>query len=778
MMKSTYKALVIGSGFGGAVAACRLAQAGLHVGVLERGKDYRTTPFPRNFGDPRGGWWWPVQHGLFDVKPIGEMLIVQCAGLGGGSLIYANVQMRPPADTFAHGWPAGYTRSVLDPYYDLVGHMLSIMPCPADKLPLKARQMRAAASRLGREPQCFHPNLAITFTTPDPPSPEKLHLSQASCTGVGECDIGCSVGAKNTLDKTYLTAAEQAGAEIGTECEATRIEPRPGGGYRVHCMVLADGREQMIETDLLFVCAGAVNTTELLLRCRDQYKTLPELSPRLGTRYSGNGDYLAFVRGGKVRQIPWDGPTITTAVVQDTGRGPDRHWFLLEDGGYPKEIAALLRFLDPPDLAATGDRLREALETAMRKHAVARASDALDEADAAFLLMGRDQANGRITLAPFTHFLHVLWDVPSNLPLYNDEARLTRDFARELGGTLVENPLWRYLRQPVSVHNLGGCVMADRIEDGVIDARGEVFRYPGLFVLDGAAIPGAVGANPAHTIAAVAERNIEVVIRRVRNEPAWCAPESPSVRPIHEPLDDVRIPEGGTPPPITPQAGVKFTETMEGFLEPGAATEPFDFAAGYEYGRRHNIPLDFRLTIAIEDIDEFLVDPAHAGVAAGQVFVAGRTGKNGAPVTQGVFNLFVRSGDELHMLYELPFFGQDGQPYLLDGFKRVGRHDLMRAWPATTTLYTAIREGHSRDGNAIGIGIMRLTLSDFARQLTTFRATGARSRREALDALVKFGRMFVGSLSDEFFENGHTRRADRTRRGARPRPSPEAIPIR
>jgi cholesterol oxidase len=265
-----------------------------------------------------------------------------------------------------------------------------------------------------------------------------------------------------------------------------------------------------------------------------------------------------------------------------------------------------------------------------------------------------------------------------------------------------------------------------------------------------------VGANPSHTIAAVAERNIEAVIRRIRNEPTWRAPESTSVRPIHEPLDDVRIPEGGTPPPITLLAGVKFTETMEGFMEPGDGTEPFDFAAGFEYGRLHNISLRFRLTIAIQDIDEFLTDAAHAGVAAGHVFVTGRTGKNGAPVTQGVFNLFVHSDDELRMLYALPFFGQDGQPYLLDGFKRVGRHDLLRVWPATTTLYTAIREGHSRDGKAIGTGVMRLTLSDFARQLTTFRATGTRSRFEALDTLVKFGRMFVGSLGAEFFEPGRT----------------------
>jgi cholesterol oxidase len=262
-------------------------------------------------------------------------------------------------------------------------------------------------------------------------------------------------------------------------------------------------------------------------------------------------------------------------------------------------------------------------------------------------------------------------------------------------------------------------------------------------------VPTATGANPSSTIAALAERNIEAAIRRIQTDRTWRAPDWAAVTPIHEPLDDVRIPPGGTPMPRTPQAGVQFTETMEGFLEPTAAAT--EFAAGYAYGRRHNLAFRFKLTIAISEMDAFLVDPAHAAVAAGDVHVDGWTDKNGARVTHGVFNLFVHDGDELRMLYALPFFGRDGKPYLLDGFKRVRRNDLIRVWPATTTLYTTIREGHTRTGRALGVGIMRLTASDFARQLTTVRATGARSSLEAAQAVWKLGKMFVGSLGTEFF---------------------------
>jgi cholesterol oxidase len=129
LTKAAYEAIVVGSGFGGAVAAFRLAQAGVGVAILERGRRFERGSFPR----PEKAYLRSVARrqdvmswdrgGLFDVRPLNDVLVVQAAGNGGGSLIYANVQMRPPADVFDHGWPSGYTRTALDPYYDLVAHM-------------------------------------------------------------------------------------------------------------------------------------------------------------------------------------------------------------------------------------------------------------------------------------------------------------------------------------------------------------------------------------------------------------------------------------------------------------------------------------------------------------------------------------------------------------------------------------------------------------------------------------------------------------------------------
>ena len=113
-MKDVYSAVVIGSGFGGAATACRLAQAGFDVAILERGKRYPKHSFPRNYKSLSGGWVWSQGQGLFDVKPLHEMQVVQAAGWGGGSLIYANVHLRPVPDVFAQGWPAGYDRASLD----------------------------------------------------------------------------------------------------------------------------------------------------------------------------------------------------------------------------------------------------------------------------------------------------------------------------------------------------------------------------------------------------------------------------------------------------------------------------------------------------------------------------------------------------------------------------------------------------------------------------------------------------------------------------------------
>jgi cholesterol oxidase len=542
-MRSSYDAVVIGSGFGGAVAGCRLAQAKLSVAIVERGRRYGRGEFPRDWNDPANGWLWATGDGLFDVRPFGEMTVVQGAGWGGGSLIYANVHLRPPADLFQSGWPAGYSRAALDPYYDLVAYMLDIAPITASShlgVPPKAEWMKQVARRLGREAQFCYPNIAVDFSTPGEKHCNKFGVEQSGCTYCGECDIGCNVLAKNTLDLNYLALAEQHGADVAPRCEVVRIE-RDGAGYKVtfknHA---AGGAETAITARTVFLCAGAVNSTELLLRCRDEFGTLPALSARLGERYSGNGDFLAFAFDSATPFVPTSGPTITTGIVYDRGVGANRVWFIFEEGGHPKEIAGLLQVLNPKGgwlrgvIDLSNDALTAAIRTAARGHVGSSAPSHDDTA--VFLAMGRDRANGVLALDRLTRTLKVSWDVASNLPLYSAEEQFSTDVANAMGGAVAFNPLWQRLHRPVSVHNLGGCVMADDEGQGVTGASGEVFGYPGLYVLDGGALPAATGVNPSHTIAAVAERNVEAAIRKLTGNAAWRAPEAASARSIADPL--------------------------------------------------------------------------------------------------------------------------------------------------------------------------------------------------------------------------------------------------
>ena len=550
-IRPNYDAVVVGTGFGGAVAACRLAQAGLSVAVLERGRRYDHNPFPRNWNNPYDGWLWSSDQGLFDVKLCQEMTVVQAAGLGGGSLIYANVQMRAPAAVFEQGWPRGYNRAALDPYYDLVAYMLDINPISKSSLPTKSRVMEAAAGALGRSEQFCFANIAVDFGPPGSEHQNKFGVTQRGCVSCGECCIGCNFHAKNTLDLNYLAIAGSRGANIASLCEVSRIEP-VAAGYKVTFKDHAsEGQEAEITARYCFVCAGAVNSTELLLRCRDVHGTLDKLSPRLGDDYSGNGDFLAFTFNTSEPFNPSQGPTITTGVVYDRVDDGFKNWFIFEEGGYPREIHALIQLLNPHFglFRTLGIVTKDALLNAYRAAGGQQgATNSATDNTAVFLMMGRDLANGEIRLHPRTTELQIKWDVPSNMALYEAQRRLTIDFSKAMGGDAAMNPLWRWFRVPVTVHSLGGCLMADTKEAGVTDPNGEIYGYPGLFVLDGAILPSATGVNPAHTIAAVAERNIEVAIRRFTGNQNWRAPEAVYARPIIDPCGSITIPPGGTLP--------------------------------------------------------------------------------------------------------------------------------------------------------------------------------------------------------------------------------------
>jgi cholesterol oxidase len=208
--------------------------------------------------------------------------------------------------------------------------------------------------------------------------------------------------------------------------------------------------------------------------------------------------------------------------------------------------------------------------------------------------------------------------------------------------------------------------------------------------------------------------------------------------------------------PQTAAVGLSFTETMKGFLQKGAAPPaPEDLAAyvaAERAGQQANTYMEFTLTIAMPNLDVFLADAEHPGIASGTVRVDGFTGPAGVPVNAGLFNLFVETGRayDRRMLYALPFVGGDGQPYLLDGFKVVHDDGRFDVWGATSTLYTVIRAGHARTGSVLACGILHILVTDFMQQLGTFTVSGTDDPARKAAALAQFGHMFMGTLWDVF----------------------------
>ena len=366
-----FDAIIVGSGFGGSVMAYRLAEAGLQVCLLERGRAYPPDSFPHSpyklresFWNPKGGF-----HGLYDFWSFHRIQALVASGLGGGSLIYANVLLRKDERWFVKEAEDGYenwpvTRANLEPHYDRVEQMLRPQPYPFDHAPYnatpKTQAFREAAQKIGMEP--FFPNLAVTFANegdaPVPGEPIReafanLHgRTRQTCRLCGECDLGCNYGSKNTFDYTYLSEAKRRGAAVRTGCEVKSFQPLAGGGYSVRYLEhstqadLEEGSElRTMTADKLVLTAGTLGSTYLLLKNRSAF---PRLSSTLGTRFCGNGDYLSFaikasreVDGERVPRVidPGYGPVITSAVRGgDTLDGGDGRGFYLEDAGFPQHV--------------------------------------------------------------------------------------------------------------------------------------------------------------------------------------------------------------------------------------------------------------------------------------------------------------------------------------------------------------------------------------------------------------------------------------------------------
>ena len=585
-MANEFEALIIGSGFGGSVMAYKLARAGLRVCLLERGKAFPPNSFARtpydlgkNFWDPSSG-----RYGMFDVWSFKHSGALISSGLGGGSLIYANIHLRKDEKWFKEDragggydpWPITYQD--LEPHYEEVERMMNVQKYPLGHKPYdetpKTRAMQEADRNLQLGDNSTHKwiplNLAVSFRTkpvahPDdddpanPPImgaeiPEALPnyhtkmsgrpMPRSTCRLCGECDIGCNYGSKNTLDYTYITAAihQQEPARIETLCEVKEIAPRDGGGYRVkfvrHDPASVDpltGKcpppsEFETTCDRLIISAGTFGSPYLLLKNRAFFPNLSDKT--LGSRFSVNGDLLSFIANSMERKNgtsvprkldPSFGPVITSAIrVGDTldGDGDQGRGFYTEDGGNPYLLSW---FSEISGLPAFVRRSVKFLKMAAKyrlgfnndANLSAEIADLIGPANASkssfpVLTMGRDFANGRLFLK--NNMLDCDWSQKKSQEYFNRVRRVGRAIARSLNAEYIDNPSYQYLHQVLTAHPLGGCPMGVNAEDGVVNTYGEVFGYPGLYVVDGSILPGPVGPNPSLTIAAISDRAAEHII--------------------------------------------------------------------------------------------------------------------------------------------------------------------------------------------------------------------------------------------------------------------------
>ena len=518
-MERAYDALIVGSGFGGGVTACRLAEAGWRVCVLERGRRFGRGDFPDRPEQAPRLLWHPRANpgGMFDFRLMRDVAVLQAACVGGGSVVYANVQLRAPRQVFDSGWPDAIDRSELDPWYDRTEDALEPRTTP-DEPPLRKLGAFEELGRLGGTEAERLP-LAVHF------GEDRAHpfcgVAQGGCTNLARCNIGCPRGAKNTVDITYLARAEALGAEVYPLHEALRIE-RQGGGWRVGFRDLQYGAKGRVEAPRLVLAAGCLGTTRLLLKNR---RRIGGLSRALGRRFSGNGDALggAFdpTAPGLERAEMHIGPVMTGRLDYW-----DERRLMLADGALPEAFSGLLEIVRGGN-ALTGwrrhlVRLRDLAARAglsdqpVTPRSVRLAKNPPITDSIVFLMIGQDAADGRMRLTPLFRTLDIRWSQEASRGLFERMRETTEDLARKAGAdpyfALDGGPLGKY----VTVHPLGGAPMADDPSQGVTDDSGRVHGQRGLVVADGSVVPTALGVNPAKTIAALAERSAAALVAEGR----------------------------------------------------------------------------------------------------------------------------------------------------------------------------------------------------------------------------------------------------------------------
>lgn len=527
-----YDVVVVGSGYGAAITAARLAQGGLKVAVLERGREWIPGEFPADETSVAKAVRTPLTPlGLFDanVQPSNDLDVVVGCGLGGTSLINAGIALRPEAELFAQPeWPKeirdAWADGALARYYDRAEEMLGAYSDDVLGEMTKVRLHRDLVEARGVKHGLM--KLAVTRH-----AHERHGVALAPCTHCGDCVAGCNVGAKNTLATNYLPLAKHHGAKLFTGVEVRTVLPADPG-WEISFRLAESDVAGTVRAATVVLGAGSMGSTEILLR--SQLGGLP-LGKMVGGRFSGNADIMALSYAGKTRtDVLGYGATVkgvregwpvgtTISSYGDFRRGPAKNFqerFLLLQGAIPTALATLVsRVFGAWGLVSADARQRALIQKDLGSLSGPDPDGALNHS-MLFLACGHDSGTGRLVLDDPDDRVHVEWkgvgDEHCFAAITDEMVALTEAH----GGLFAPNPRSTLLGgdRQMTVHPLGGLPMGDDVDHGAVNHRGRVFDteggyHLGLYVVDGSIVPRSLGVTPLLTISALAERAAESIVR-------------------------------------------------------------------------------------------------------------------------------------------------------------------------------------------------------------------------------------------------------------------------
>jgi len=536
MRDESFDFVIIGSGFGGSVSALRLGEKGYRVLVLEEGRRFADLDFPRTNWRVWDYLWLPALRlrGFMRLTFLKEAMVLHGCGVGGGSLVYANVLMEPDPELFEQPeWRRlADWRSILQPHYAAARKMLGVSVTP--RLGQADLVLRQIAEAYGRGAAFRPTEVGVFFGEPSVEVPDPYFggagPSRVGCCFCGGCMVGCRYNAKNTLVKNYLHLAEQSGVVICPEAKVIGIFPKggapSGGRYDVvyqHRSGLRS-RRAVVRADQVIVAAGTLGTLELLFRCRDEIGSLPRLSKRLGEQVRTNSEALL---GSGARRPNLD-YSEGIAISADAQVDAVTH---VQPVRYAKG-QSFMRVLALPliDAKKQGWVRRLAMVVqALLRHPVAFLDSLAGPnwAERTTILLVMQRLENYMTLRwqrrrwPLRGGgLRAERDVTRPVPGEITQAhQVTREFARRTGGAPMGNVAETLFDMAATAHLIGGCPMGQSQEQGVVDIGCRVHNYPGLYVIDGTVLPANPGINPSLTIAALAEYAVSQIPPKERVAP-------------------------------------------------------------------------------------------------------------------------------------------------------------------------------------------------------------------------------------------------------------------